>query len=543
MKFKFYFLALLFTMVLSCNKSDDTTEPEPNTEDPKDKEPIAEDENKPVITVNGFSEIIETVTEISISIDDDSTVETKILHNGEELAVSSEKQFDVSINPYPIPVGLNDFIFISKDAKGNEISKTYSVEIKHLLMIYGYSNQESDNGWKRWLFFNNLEGKELAVVAPAVGEIKIYTEDIVLEDKIFYTFVNYQSQTIPNNSYKNLELFTYQVPLGMIRPMANYNSFEEYANTVNVTLSGIPFVNDKPDYYASGLDYRTRGYSGDDLQTNLTIKHNATSPIFIRTNQSGGSTPKFDGKKENFKYVVITPESGNSNITIQADQLIPAENNLKLNMPEHDPGTILLRRRGYKNAEDFAQSKWFDIYQKVSYNETHVIDYLDLPILPMLHHYLNLFAYSKNNHYYSTSASDKDLVVNMPDWPTTFQFSDTHITVNSNNSEIDYYSVNMNKSEKIDIHRNSISWEYIAFGEGGSGKSVPRLALPKLISDATEEDFYQTTNDLEANRLIAMDYAKYETYDEIVEWRIFNKNEPNGAENVYRQLSYPIFGN
>lgn len=58
---------------------------------------------KPKLTVNGFVDILETTTEVSIGIVDDSAVETKVLHDGEEIVVSSEKQFNLTINPYGIP--------------------------------------------------------------------------------------------------------------------------------------------------------------------------------------------------------------------------------------------------------------------------------------------------------------------------------------------------------------------------------------------------------------------------------------------------------
>jgi len=512
-------------------------------EEPIIEDPIAEDDKNPELTVNGFTEIIETYVDVSINIVDDSTVETKVMHEGEEIATSSEKQFDLSLSPYAIPVGSTDFIVTSTDAKGNETSETYSVEIKHLLMNYEYGAQESENGPQRWLFFNNLDGEELASIAPEVGDTKIYTDEIILENKIFYTQANYNVATYPNGSFKNLHLITYKVPLATTKPMGFYNNFVELENTVEVTLNDVPFVNGSPDYIALGRGYNTIDYSGDNLHTKLIIKHDASGPIYIRTNRFGGSTPKFDGKKENFSYLVFTPETGDTNILFEADQLKPAENTVKLDMPVHDPGSLFFARKGFKNAEDLAEFKSFGIYDKDSANETQMADYLDLPVLPMLDLYENYLSYAKNGHYYNITSIDSNLDVNMPNWAASVLIDDTNIEVTADNQEVDYYSARLNKNEYENNDGKGMHWILNVFEEDGNAKSIPRLALPTIISEAIEEPFFQTASDMVLQQLSAFDYAKFDSYDQIVDWHVFNKNKPAGNEYKYRQLSFPVSEN
>ena len=534
MRIKTPLLALLFILSFSCNKSEENI-----TEDPQAEEPVVEDEKKPELTVSGFSDIIETTTVISVSVVDDSTVETKIVHDGEALATSTEKQFHLPINPYGIPVGPTDFTVISKDAKGNEVSETHTVEIKHLLMTYGYSSQENDSPNERWLFFNDLNGKELAVIDPIVGNLKIYTDEIILEDKILFSTANLITWTPSSpTSDKTLSLITYKIPLAGTRPEGGYNTYIEPENTAEVTLNGIPLVNGSPDYYAFGRNYNTSAYNGDDLKTTLTIKHDATQPICIRTNRWGGSKPKFDGKKENYRYYLLTPETGNTNLVVEADQLIPAENNLKVDIPEHDPGTLFCNRDGFENAENLAAYIGSSVYDKDSANETEIVDYLDLPIFPDFIYYDTIIEYAKNGSSYSTRGSDANLDVTMPNWITSSQTTDTQIEVVADNQEVDYYSIRFGKSENSASGSRRVQWSFNVFGEDGSPKTSPRLKIPELITETIGEPYFQTTDDLETNGLIAVDYAKYDSYDEIVEWFAFGKNSPIGGENKYRQISY-----
>lgn len=531
---------VLITLFFACNKSETPIVPDPIVEDPKE-DPVVEDETAPTITTTGFTDIIETYAEISISIVDDSAVETKVMYNGEELASSSEKQFDVSINPYVIPVGATDFLVVSTDAKGNETSENFSVEIKHLLMTYGYSAKESESSFDRWLFFNGLDGKELSVIEPIAGENKIYTDEVILEDRVLYSLVSYDIWTpSETSSYENLFITTYKVQLGKSRAALNWEDYVGPAHTVEVTLNDVPFVNFSPDYMAWGFGYSTSSFDGDELHTKLTINHDANRPIYIRTNRYGGSTPKFDGKKENYKHIVFTPEEGETSLTFEANELIPAENNLKLDIPQHDPGTLFFARDGYESVEDLENYKGSSIYDKDSDNTSDMADYLDLPLFSMFNVYRNQLTYRKDDAYYSTTGTDSNLDVTMPNWVTTAEITDNQIELQANNQEVDYYSVRMNKSVNDNNGGKNFNWNYSVFEEDGNPKAAPLLTIPELITNAIQSPFYESTNDLEMNGLSAISYEKYTSYDQIANWFVFNENAPTGSDRKYRQITYPV---
>lgn len=167
-------------------------------------------------------------------------------------------------------------------------------------------------------------------------------------------------------------------------------------------------------------------------------------------------------------------------------------------------------------------------------------DYLDLPLFSMFSYYNNYLAYGKNGLYYSTSGPDEDFDVNMPNWEASAQVTDTTVALVGNNSDVDYYSIRLHKQVFEDNINQWMNWNFSVFGEDGSAKILPRLELPAMITEAIGETFFQTTNDLELNSVSAVDYGKYNSYDETIGWFAFNENAPDGSDNKQRQLGFPI---
>lgn len=527
MRFKVPFLVVLLISFFSCEKAEEKITEKPIVKDPVE-ETLEVDEKNPELTVSGFADIIETTTLISISIVDESAVETKVMRNGEEIATSSEKQFDVSINPYGIPVGATDFMVVSTDAMGNEVSETYSLEIKHLLMTYG-KNDPGQTTFRNWLFFNSLDGSELAVLELIPGDTKIYTDELILDDTILYTFASYNE-----SSFKTLILKTFKIELGKTKPRPIGNPTTPIINTVEVKLNNVPYYSYGPDYYASGYKYYVSSYSGNEQQTTFTIKHDA-KPICIRPNRWSGSAPIFDGKKESYKHFFITPEAGNTTIEIDAEQLVPAENSIKLNIPQQDPGTLSVRRNGYMSLEELKEDRRINIYQKFSGNETVLADYIDLPLFSMFSHYYNELSYARNGIYYYVNGTDEDLDVNMPNWTASLQISNNSFELNAANLDADYYEVELMKQE----NRNQVTWRFNAFNEDDTARILPFLKIPEIITNDLEDVFFHSNNDLEVRSISVVDYANYNSYKEVVNWLVFGENPPNYSNNKKRSLFIP----
>lgn len=531
MRIRIPLLLILFISLFSCKKSEDPIVPKPIVE-----EPVAEDVKNPELTVNGFTDVIETTTKVSISIVDESTVETKVIHDKEEIATSTEKQFDVSINPYGIPVGPTDFVVVSKDVNGNETSETFSVEIKHLLLTYEHGAHEVIENETIWLFFNRTDGSELAVVEAVVGLQKVYTDQIVSEDKVLYSSAR---RTIHNEvGIKRLFIQTYEVPLAETRSPRPWNEYVEPDNTVDVQLNGVPINNGLPRYFAMGPDYVTINYDGDASATNLAILHRANRPIYIRTNE-WGSDPAFDGKKENYFYTKITPQEGTTTMSLELDALIHAENNNKLEIPAHDAGSFRFDRRGSENDQDHMNYKNHQIYN-VDESTGNTFDYIDLPIVSGLGLYTNYVQYSRDEVSFYSRGSDTSLDIEMPNWTADLQVNDSVIELTANNQDANYYTVNLLKTEVAPDYSTNyrLSWSYGVNTEDNGVKIIPFLALPEAISDDMPGSFYQTTDDMEWTNVSARTYEKYNSYEEVVGAFAFNQDGMTGLDNVFLQVTF-----
>ena len=139
-------LFILIGLLLSCGGNDDSSN------DPVLPEEQENDDISPEINASGIGEIIEVMTDITIAIIDQSAVETEILLDGEEIFSSTLKEFTYNFNPYIIPVGPHTIVVRSTDNSGNENSRTFEVDIKHLLMSYEYGAQENDRNPFKWIF-------------------------------------------------------------------------------------------------------------------------------------------------------------------------------------------------------------------------------------------------------------------------------------------------------------------------------------------------------------------------------------------------------
>ena len=527
MRIRIPILAFLIISFFSCEQSED-----PIIKDPIIEDPIAEDEKKPELTVTGFTDVIETTTDVSISIVDESTVETKVMHEGEEIASSTEKQFNLSVNPYGIPVGPADFSVISTDAKGNETTETYSIEIKHLLVTYEFAQHELLEGQQNWIFFNSTDGTELAVHKVEVGVQKVYTDELLDEEKIFFTTA--LSQIYNEGDYKFLYMSSYEVPLGNSRlPRFEYN-FQQLENKVDVKLNGVPF-NGLPKYYSFGRFSQTAGFGGDETSSDLTLLHAGDRPVFIRTN-SWGTT--FDGKKENYLYTKITPDDGITEMILEADTLVTAPSNIKINIPTHDLGTLFISRNGFENESDLTEYNNHEIYN-VSESGENTYDYVDLPILNGLEYYNTNVGYSYNGVSFSSRGTDDELNIEMPNWSANVeQINDTIYKLTASNPDVNYYNTSFLKTEEsADFSiRYRMSWSYNLDVEGE--KEFPLLSLPEVISEAMTESFFQNSDGSITTGVGVTHYTKYDSYTEVVAAFAFNQNALTTANNPFRYMFF-----
>ncbi len=526
------FLSLIFlASFFACDKLEDPIPKSPTNEE----DPIARDVKKPELTVMGFSDVIETYADISITIIDDSAVETKVIHEGEELSISTEKQFEFSIDPYIIPVGQTSFSIVSTDEEGNVVSETFSVEIKHLLMIFDYGNRENSNRLINWVFFNDLDGKELSLHEPKLGEQKIYSQELVETDKIYYTKVWHVYDS--GSMYNGLFLDTFEVALGSYRVSSEEIETAPTSNELSLQINNVPYAFG-PAYIAYGPGYFTNMFEGNQSSTTLTIMHDGINDIYLRTN-SRGTDPVFDGKKENYKYVKIIPEDGETQIEVGLNDFVPADDNIRLDIPEHDVGSLFFLRNASDNTVDFNDFRTHNIFSIDEADEV-TLQYLDLPILSGLNLYHNRLTYSKNGVRYDAWGTDDDLDENMPSWTANVQIVDSIFGLNANNPEVDYYSVVFSKEQTAPDYswRNKLDWTYGIFGQSSAMIEIPRLTLPQEISETLDDVFFQTIDDMTWKNVSATNYERYDSYEEVVDWLALNQNLRKEVSDKFRKVTF-----
>ncbi|MBQ4915383.1 hypothetical protein J8L85_13095 [Maribacter sp. MMG018] len=531
----FPFLFLLIT-IGSCSKNDDS-----NNENQHEDDTIVVDEAAPAIKANGFLDVIETFTEVSVEIEDESSVSTKILHNGIELVTSAEKQFNVTINPYEIEIGATEFVITSVDEFGNETSRTFSVEIKHLLSIYDVTEGRKVFNNSKWVFVNSGDGQQLAVKQLVLGVNKIYTDEIVEEEEAMFTEVIYEDGSSSSDfDNKQMTLHTTRMPLGILKPGFNTSNITEPGYEIEVKLNGVPFENSSSGYDAKGYNYGITEVSGDDQQTTLSIKHESDSPILIRTNALASRNPFFDGKKENYKYTVISPKANETELQIEANELVRAEDNIQLTLPETDQGDISFYRKGYIKTQDFENNEYFDVYNVSNFDKTKQLDYIDLPVLPMFEYYVNEINYRKNGLVYYSKGSDDNLDINMPNWQASVNETDLGYEIIANNPEVDLYALYLEKIESEGNKFNVKSWYIETFEEGEDYMSFPKLEIPEEIKEQMTDNFFKTFSNFELTAISATDYEAYDSYFEIINKNVSFDYFPYTDVEKYRMLLFPL---
>lgn len=525
------FILLAF---FSCDKKEDKI-----IVDPIAEETIVEDETKPVLTIVGFTDIIEISTSISVSIVDESSVETKVVVNDQELIVSTEKQLEISVNPFVLPVGQTDFLVVSTDAKGNETSEIFSVEVKHLLMTYSYNEAEDDGAYKSWVLFNDLEGAELAAVEVVSGEQKIYTNELVQTDKVLFSLI--KKKINPSADYKDILVNTYELPLSGKRSASSTESqlpfYDATAseNVLELTLNGVAFTNNTSQYNGYGSNYAVMSAEGDEQFTKLNIGHEGLSSVFIRPN-SYANSPSFDGKKENYSYIMHNLEPGDTNVSFEQNQLQLAVNTVKLDLPEFDENSFSFKRDGLNTNGGVISFQ--NIYEVNTFFGAPVNSYIDLPVISGFNSYLNRMFYEFNGFFYITQ-SPNELDVNLPNWNIDIESAPEELTVTTNNPEVDYYSAWLSKEIFNGDASKLINWYYNFSDTGAEVNTIKRLQLPQLVLDELQDAYFENLDDLALqSALDALDYAIYDSYDQVVDWLVFNT--PNEEDvRKYRILSIP----
>lgn len=536
MNLKFPPLTFVFVVLLmfSCDSSSDSEEdPVLQTDD---DEVVNVDESNPIINVEGLGDVVESKRTITVSLQDESSVLTKIEVNGEEVFESSQKNFEFVLNPYTIPIGENIIRILAEDDFENSTELIFLVDIRHLLMEFNLGAHEVANNTVVWTFFNDLEGNLIESFKPQVGSNKIYTSKILVNTEFYYTISKLSSLgTIIVE--KTLTNTTFRTTLGETRNQASEPTSFSLNETIDLQIVTIEPTTDLQKYDAIGSKYSTIGSGSDGNIEDLLIKYSDPTPFYVRTSLSGGGI-QFNGKKENYRYFRISPGFFPGNMSIsEFDFRRMNDESVPIDIPPHDLGSLSFFRYGFENDNDLLNDVYHRIYDVSESSDNNITDYVDLPRLDGLEHYSNTIRYMYDDKRLTINQFGDNLDLSMPSWELDFGLLEDTLYVEGNNAEVDYYVIRLSKNQNTAGIIRTMRWDYRTFGGEDSQKSTPLLDFPNEITQNISDDFFNNDG-LVLSYGFAIDFENLDSYSQSVDYLGLRKISLSKENQNNKSLRY-----
>jgi hypothetical protein len=480
------------------------------------------DDNGPILSITGLSESMETYTDIEAVVSDESSVETRIFINGEEVFQTSDVQFNYRINPYLIPVGEIQLRVVCEDEFENTTEKLFQLEIKHLLIEFNLGRDEEERYETIWTFFNDSDGNLLTSQKVEQGSVKVYTDKIVPDDYVLYTIAKYEILGSEGQS-RALRNTTYRLPLGEVRNPIVYNQEYNLQNYVDVEIA---LENDNVQgyqlYTGGGAEYDLYKTGGGSFLEIVGFKYDAPDHIYLRTDILGGPSGLFDGKKENYGYYRFVPDLSRPVISIDESDLIPADESVELQLPDHTEGSFRILRSGFESDTYLASNADHEIYEVLESGDVY-LDNIDLPILQGLTSYSNTVQYQFEGKGYYSLLFGNEIDIAPPNWELNFGLENNKIFIEENN-DLDYYMVQLRKDDTSDFTRSRYwTWNYRAFGSDDENIPIPLLALPDNLISEINDSHYTDSNSLNLERVYAVEFSGLESYNQSIQWLGLNQ--------------------
>lgn len=530
MKIPRLLLFLTLLNLLAC--SSDSSEPDFPSDDPDQETP---DTVAPEIKVVGLDAIVERKTILDISIIDDSTVETKIFVNDQEVLASMNKQFEYELNPYNIAVGNISLRVVSEDIEGNTSDSQFSTEIKHLLMEFNLGADEMYEIDNAWAFFNNAAGELLNTKNLNIGNNKIYTDALIPEDHIYYTFTKYITygqnvvHTLSNDSYK-------------ISPGETRNEFDRLIvdtdNELEIEIIREELVNEWSKFQTQGAKYGKISFFGTSepsFSEIFSIKYANPEVIYIRTAVENAGN-RFDGKKENYLYTTIQPEPVMANMQVAEADFNTMDDHWVQDIPLHDFSTLSFVRYGFENEEDVVENIYHNIYEVVEDQST--LSDVDLPILEGLPYYNNIVRYQKDGARVYVRQFGNTLNLEAPNWIlASYGINGSDYYVQADNADVDYYLLRLSKNSGTSGPSKSFVWVFRTFGNQEGDQTTPQLAFPEEITNSIGDPFYDSS-DLTPQYAVAADFDEINSFEEAMDYLATRKKALKTNEQNIKSLRF-----
>lgn len=534
---KIYKFILLFTLICltACSSDSDSDLVEPPIEDDNTSGGI--DNMAPEVTILGFNSKIEIKTDIEFSITDASDVQTKLLLNNNEVLSTNDKQFTYGFNPYSIEVGETSLTIIAEDSEGNKFEEVFDIEIRHLLMDFRFGTDEMTNIDETWVFFNDSAGNLLETSQPLLGSNKIYTDNIILDEFVFFTISEYR--TNGQNVFHSLTNSTYKVGLGEIRNEQSRN-FVTPENNLEIEIIRQDLVNEFSKYTARGTNYWPNSFTSTSEPTFseiFEISYTHPELIFLRTAVENAGD-RFDGNKENYLYTTFNPEPQNGSITLDEVDFMQMDDFFEQEIPQRDQSSFRFSRYAYENENDMLEDINHAIYEVSESSELSIDNTIDIPIIDVFLEYKNIAQYRNNGNQVYIQKFGNSLNLVTPPWEAIgFAESNENYEIIADFPNVDYYLLKLSKRSSTNNPIKTFSWIYRTFDNNEMEKSTPILAFPTEITEELTDSFYSTT-DLSLEVITAVDYEEINSFTEAMDYLGLRKIDLKTNEQNFKSVQF-----
>lgn len=427
----FLFINRFVTVILCITLSGCT---KGSTEDMEKGDSSEMETDGPEITILNKPGVIEVVTDLDISITDDTNTSTRVLVNGTEVMESAEKEFKLTIDPFDYNIGNASVKIISINDLDQENFKDFSIEIKRLLF------SDKSFFYKK----NNTQGQRFISIHTSGGDLIELQKIDDPQDGNFYAPEDFDKQ--------NLIVTRYEIP-GQISNFSSVQSYMDVAIGTVVTLDQTP--ND-PEFLPKTGQFNFKTEDIDDLvATNYNSSlfkdntDNSTSYQLIYSQEYNekffiSTSPEIIDPIENYKYFFITDISKSAYskedlkypIRISTVDL-PVDSDFRLNL------------FGFEDEQAFNDQRFNEIYVSRSSS----LGKVEVPIIEEFDVYQARLAYSYDR---------TDVLINQKDVESPIEQLKVDMIQSGRNIEFidnyDYLSFGLTNVSQP----NSVIWSFIS---------------------------------------------------------------------------------
>lgn len=362
------FVTILLCITLSgCSKG--------SSEDMEKDDSIDMETEGPEINILNKPGVVEVVTDIDISITDETNTATRVLINGTEVIKSSEKEFKFTVDPFDYSIGNALVKIISINDLDQENVHDFTIEIKRLLF--------SDKSF--YYKKNNTQGQRFISLHSSAGELIELRKIDEPQDGNFYAPEDFNKQ--------NLIVTRYEIP-GQIANLSSVQSYMDVAIGTVVTLDQTPI---DPEFLPKTGQLNFKADDMDDLvATNYNSSlfkdntDNSTSYQLIYSREFNekffiSTSPEIIDPLENYKYFFISDISKSA--YSQADLKSPIQIST-VDLPVDSD--FRLNLYGFEDEQAFRDQRFHEIYVSRSSSSAKA----EVPVIEEFDVYQARLAYS-----------------------------------------------------------------------------------------------------------------------------------------------------